>query len=163
MQTHYILITSSPVTCGVDGLAPGDVLVKSVCNGFLTGRPVYPGSELPRKGSDIFKECPDNEYCRFQTICKDEIVRFESAGEQTVIFLNDRSRISSALELPVFAGALRDDMFYLVSPGNLINLFYMERLTRSAARVILTNSEPVPVSAKAEIEILKLFDRTELL
>ena len=112
---------------------------------------------------DIFKEFPDNEDCRFQTVCKDEIVRFESLGEETVIYLNDKSRISTAGELSVFVDALRDYMFCLVSPGNLINLFYMERFTRSAASVILTNSEPVPVSAKAEIEILKLFDRTDLI
>ncbi|MGF1587000.1 MAG: hypothetical protein ACFCUM_16900 [Bacteroidales bacterium] len=163
MQSHHILITGNPAVCGIEGLISGDVLVRAACNELVLNRPVYLGSDLPRKGSDIFVECPDNEDCRFQIVCKDEIVRFESAGEGPVIYLNDKSRISIAGELSVFVGALRDHMFALVSPGNLINLFYIEKFTRSAAKVILTNSELIPVSPDAEIELLKFFDRTDFL
>ena len=160
---QYLFITKTNHGDENQKLLPGDVLVKAVCNEFLVNRPIHRHSDLPRKGNDLFHDRPDEEDCRYQVVCKDEIVRIEAAVEVTVIHLSDKAQILSSADLPVFADALKDHVFCLVNPENLINLFYMERLDRPAAMVVLTNSEQIPVSADGAAELLRLFDRTDLI
>ena len=147
----------------IEALPPGDALVSAACSHFLARRPIYRCRDLPRKGCKSPAEGKDVKGCWFQAVCKDEIVRIESAGEETVIHLSDKSLISSSAKLKVFAAALKDQMFCLVNPENLINLFYMERLDRPAATVVLTNSEQIPVSEEGVTELTRLFDRTDLI
>ncbi len=161
---QYLIITEKPVGESNLSLLFDNLIVTVACKELSSARQVYQDN---RSGGDGMKQVsariPELSGSRFQLLCKDEIIRIEEKQEQSIIFCNDNSTVVSVQNIELFAEHLNPFMFFRVNPYHLVNLMYMERLNRSAASIVLTNSESVPVSAKTEIELLKLFNQTDLL
>ena len=161
---QYLIITKKPVGENNLSLLFDNLIVTVACTELSSARTVYHGNRLGGDSmNQVSAKIPELSGSRFQLLSKDEIIRIEEKKERSIIFCNDNSTVVSVQNLELFAEQLIPFMFFRVSPCHLVNLMYMERLNRSAASIVLTNSESVPVSAKTEIELLKLFNQTDFL
>jgi hypothetical protein len=161
---QYLIITEKPVGESNLSLLFDNLIVTVACKELSSARKIYHDNRPDGDGMNkVSARIPELSGSGFQLLCKDEIIRIEEKQEQSIIFCNDNSTLVSVRDLELFAERLIPFMFFRVNPYHLVNLMYMERLNRSAASIVLTNSESVPVSAKTEIELLKLFNQTDLL
>jgi hypothetical protein len=165
----HLIITKNPghisgCSSRTGNFLPSEIILLSVaCKELSKNRPVYQGNDLRGTGiGNLLRRCFEPDKKMFQVACKDEIVRFEAKGKETTIILKSGETYSTIVRLEVFTAKLHDHLFYLANPDNLINLMYMERLNRSAASVVLRNSDTVTITAGAEIQLLELFNKTDI-
>lgn len=81
-----------------------------------------------------------------------KLVRVESSGKGSLLYLSDGSHWQCENMLDYFEKELTDHKFYRIHPNHLINIHFLQRMVKCDAYVVLTNSELLP--AKLPVDSL---------
>ena len=85
----------------------------------------------------------------------DQIVRCEADKNYTNIFLQNGQHILSSKNLKEYEDMLRDETFYRVHQSHLINLNFIEKLTKEdGAYLILKDGSQIEVSRRRKSELM---------
>jgi two-component system, LytTR family, response regulator len=83
----------------------------------------------------------------------DSIIRCESSGSYTTLFLKDQRPIISSKDLKNYQELLEDYNFFRVHDSHLISYFHIQKVLNEDGGVVLTSSnERIPISRRRKTE-----------
>lgn len=92
-----------------------------------------------------------------------KLVRVESMGEGTYIYMDDGSYWQSELNIEYFDRKLKGKDFFRIQMHHLVNLAFMERVVSCSAFVTLGNHITLPVDPGKDIEIIKYLENKKII
>lgn len=95
---------------------------------------------------------------RIYSVEVSEIIRFQSEGSYTEVFLKDRKKIVVSRLIKEFDELLSGEGFIRVHQSHLINLHFVFCFEKADNRVIMKDDSQVPVSVRKKEAVLQLLN-----
>lgn len=95
---------------------------------------------------------------RIYSVGIQEIVRFESEGSYTTVFLRDGKRIVVSRLIKEFDEMLCNDNFTRVHQSHLINMDYLFCFEKTDSQIMMKDNSLIPVSSRKKEHVLSLIN-----
>ena len=89
-------------------------------------------------------------------LCGEDIVRFESAGSYTTVYLRDGNKIMVSRLIKDFDELLSGTGFFRLHQSHLINMEHLFCFEKHEGHVIMKDQSVVPVSSRKKDQLLTL-------
>lgn len=92
---------------------------------------------------------------RVYAISSNEIIRFESDGSYTTVYLSDEKKIVVSRQLKEYEDLLHDSGFLRVHQSHLINIDFLYCFEKADSSIIMKDQSSIPVSVRKREQLMK--------